>query len=270
MVNLKTEEELVIIRESSQLLGKAHGEIARLIKPGVKTMALDKLAEEYIRDHGGVPSFKNYRGFPASLCISVNEIVVHGFPGSYEIKESDIISIDCGVQYKGYHSDSAYTYPLEGVKPETLLLLERTYNSLYLGIEQAKAGNRIGDVAHAIQSYVESFGYGVVRELVGHGVGKKLHEDPEVPNYGKRGKGVKIVAGMVFAIEPMINQGTKSVVQERDGWTIRTSDRKPSAHFEHMIAVHADRTEVLTTHKYIEENYSYKWRNKSQLSKMVQ
>jgi methionyl aminopeptidase len=270
MVNLKTEEELVIIREGSQLLGKAHGEIARFVKPGVKTMALDKLAEEYIRDHGGIPSFKNYRGFPASLCISVNEIVVHGFPGSYEIKEGDIISIDCGVQYKGYHSDSAYTYPLEGVKPETLLLLERTYESLYLGIAQAKAGNRIGDVAHAIQSHVESFGYGVVRELVGHGVGKKLHEDPEVPNYGKRGKGVKIVAGMVFAIEPMINQGTKSVVQERDGWTIRTADRKPSAHFEHMIAVHADKTEVLTTHKYIEENYSYKWRNKSQLSKMVQ
>lgn len=270
MVNLKTEEELVIIRESSQLLGKAHGEIARLVKPGVKTMALDKLAEEYIRDHGGIPSFKNYRGFPASLCISVNEIVVHGFPGSYEIREGDIISIDCGVQYKGYHSDSAYTYPLEGVKPETLLLLERTYDSLHLGIAQARAGNRIGDVAHAIQSYVESFGYGVVRELVGHGVGKKLHEDPEVPNYGKRGKGVKIVAGMVFAIEPMINQGTKSVVQERDGWTIRTADKKPSAHFEHMVAIHADRTEVLTTHQYIEENYSYKWRSKGQLSKMVQ
>jgi methionyl aminopeptidase len=269
MVNLKTEEELVIMREASQLLGKAHGEIARMIKPGVKTMALDKLAEEYIRDCGGVPSFKNYRGFPASLCISVNEVVVHGFPGNYEIKEGDIISIDCGVQFKGYHSDSAYTYPLEGVKPETLLLLERTYDSLYLGIAQAKAGNRIGDVAYAIQSYVESFGYGVVRELVGHGVGKKLHEDPEVPNYGKRGKGVKIVEGMVFAIEPMINQGTKSVVQERDGWTIRTADKKPSAHFEHMVAVHKDRTEILTTHEYIEKNYSYKWRDKSQLSKMV-
>jgi methionyl aminopeptidase len=270
MVNLKTEEELVIIRESAQILGKAHGEVARLIKPGVKTMVLDKLAEEFIRDHGGVPSFKNYKGFPASLCISSNEIVVHGFPGTYEIKEGDIISIDCGVQYKGYHSDSAYTYPLEGVKKETLLLLERTYDSLHLGIAQAKAGNRIGDVAYAIQSYVESFGYGVVRELVGHGVGKKLHEDPEVPNYGKRGKGVKLVPGMVFAIEPMINQGTKSVVQERDGWTIRTADKKPSAHFEHMVAVHKDRTEILTTHEYIEENYSYKWRNKSQLSKMVQ
>lgn len=268
MVNLKSEEELEIIRESARLLGRAHGEVARLIRPGVKTSALDQVAEEYIRDHGGVPSFKNYKGFPASLCISVNEVVVHGFPGSYELREGDIISIDCGVQLKGYHSDSAYTYPLEGVKKETLLLLERTYDSLYLGIAQAKAGNRIGDVSYAIQSYVESFGYGVVRELVGHGVGRKLHEDPEVPNYGKRGKGVKIVPGMVFAIEPMINQGTKSVVQERDGWTIRTADKKPSAHFEHMVAIHADRTEVLTTHEFIEENYSYKWRSKSQLSRM--
>jgi methionyl aminopeptidase len=269
MVNLKTEEELAIMRESAQILGKAHGEIAKIIRPGVKTINLDKLAEEYIRDNGGIPSFKNYKGFPYSLCISVNEVVVHGFPGDYEVKETDVVTIDGGVQFKGYHSDSAYTYPMEGVKDETLLLLERTYRSLYLGIEQAKSGNRIGDVAYAIQSYVESFGYGVVRELVGHGVGKKLHEDPEVPNYGKRGKGVKIIPGMVFAIEPMINQGTKSVVQERDGWTIRTADKKPSAHFEHMVAVHKDRTEVLTTHQYIEENYSYKWRNKSQLNKMV-
>ena len=269
MVQLKTEEELIIIREGAQILGKAHGEVAKLIKPGIRTLTLDKVAEEYIRDNGGVPSFKNYNGFPASLCISVNDVVVHGFPGTYELRETDIISVDCGVYYKGYHSDSAYTYPLEAVGAQTLLLLERTYDSLYRGVEQAKAGNRIGDVAYAIQSYVESFGYGVVRELVGHGVGKKLHEDPEVPNYGKRGKGVKIVPGMVFAIEPMINQGTKNVVQERDGWTIRTSDRKPSAHFEHTIAVHEDRTEILTTHEYIEENYTYKWRNKSQLNKMV-
>lgn len=269
MVHLKTEEELQIIRESAQILGKAHGEVAKLIKPGVKTSTLDQVAEEFIRDHGGSPSFKNYNGFPSSLCISVNEVVVHGFPGKYELRETDIISVDCGVYYKGYHSDSAYTYPLEGVSAETLLLLERTYESLFKGIAEAKAGNRIGDVAYAIQSYVEGFGYGVVRELVGHGVGKKLHEDPEVPNFGKRGKGVKIVPGMVFAIEPMINRGTKNVVQERDGWTIRTSDRKPSAHFEHMVAVHEDRTEILTTHEYIEENYTYKWRNKSQLSKMV-
>jgi methionyl aminopeptidase len=264
MVSIKTEEELKIIREGSQILGKAHGEIAKLIKPGIRTSKLDTVAEQFIRDHGGAPSFKNYNGFPASLCISVNEVVVHGFPGNYELRETDIISIDCGVYYKGYHSDSAYTYPLEGTNAETLLLLNRTYESLFRGIEQAKAGNRIGDVSYAIQSYVESFGYGVVRELVGHGVGKKLHEDPEVPNYGKRGKGPKIVAGMVFAIEPMINQGTRNVVQERDGWTIRTSDRRPSAHFENMVAVKEHETEVLTTNKYIEENYTYKWRNKSQ------
>ncbi len=264
MIHLKTGEEVQLIRESAQILGKAHGEIARLVKPGVKTKELDKVAEEFIRDHGGVPSFKNYNGFPSTLCISVNEVVVHGFPGDYVLKETDIISVDCGVLYKGFHSDSAYTYPLEGVVPDTLLLLERTYTSLYKGIEQAKAGNRTGDIAHAIQSYVETFGYGVVRELVGHGVGKSLHEDPEIPNFGKRGKGVKLVEGMVFAIEPMINKGTKNVVQERDGWTIRTADRKPSAHFEHTVAIWNDRTEVLTTHQYIEENYTYKWRNKSQ------
>ncbi|MCI0751970.1 MAG: type I methionyl aminopeptidase [Flammeovirgaceae bacterium] len=265
MVHLKTEEELVKIRESAQILGKAHGEVAKRLKVGIKTKELDRIAEEFIRDHGGTPSFKNYNGsFPASLCISVNEVVVHGFPGNYEIKEGDIISVDCGVQYKGYHSDSAYTYPLEGAGKEALLLLERTYESLFRGIEQAKAGNRMGDVSYAIQSYVENFGYGVVRELVGHGVGKSLHEDPEVPNFGKRGKGVKLVKGMVFAIEPMINMGTKNVVQERDGWTIRTSDRKPSAHFEHMVAIHEDKTEILTTHEYIEQNYPYKWRSKSQ------
>jgi methionyl aminopeptidase len=264
MVHLKTDEEIEIIKEGAQILGKAHGEVARLVKPGVKTSSLDKVAEEFIRDHGGVPSFKNYNGsFPASLCISVNEVVVHGFPGNYELREADIIAVDCGVYYKGYHSDSAYTYPLEGVKEETLLLLERTYESLLRGIEQAKAGNRMGDVSYAIQSYVERFGYGVVRELVGHGVGKNLHEDPEVPNYGKRGKGVKLVPGMVFAIEPMINQGTRNVVQERDGWTIRTADKRPSAHFEHMVAIRREATEVLTTHKYIEENYSFKWRSKS-------
>jgi methionyl aminopeptidase len=263
MVHLKTEEEIQVIKESAQILGKAHGEVAKLIKPGVKTSSLDKVAEEFIRDNGGIPSFKNYNGFPATLCISVNEVVVHGFPGNYELRDTDIISVDCGVNYKGFHSDSAYTYPLEGVGKETLLLLERTYESLYKGIELSKAGNRIGDVSHAIQSYVESFGYGVVRELVGHGVGKDLHEDPEVPNFGKQGKGMKLVAGMVFAIEPMVNQGTKNVVQENDGWTIRTADKKPSAHFEHMVGIFADRTEVLTTHEYIESNYSYKWRNKS-------
>ena len=263
MVHYKTANDVQLIKESAQILGKAHGEVARHIKPGVKTKELNSIAEEFIRDHGGSPSFKNYHGFPAALCISVNETVVHGFPGDYELKETDLISIDCGVQFKGFHSDSAYTYPLEKVSQDVLNLLNRTYDSLFLGIAQARVGNRIGDIGFAIQSFVETFGYGVVRELVGHGVGKSLHEDPEVPNYGKRGKGVKIMPGMVFAIEPMINMGTKNVVQEKDGWTIRTSDRKPSAHFEHMVAIFEDRTEVLTTHDYIEENYSFKWRNKS-------
>ena len=263
MVHLKTAEEIQIIRESAKILAQAHGEVARMIKPGVKTKDLDRRAEEFIRDHKGVPSFLHYNGFPASLCISVNETVVHGFPGEYQLKEGDIVAVDCGVEYKGFHSDSAYTYPLPGVTQEVLDLLNRTYEALYLGIDAAKAGNRIGDVSYAVQEHVEQFGYGVVRELVGHGVGRKLHEDPEVPNYGKRGKGPKIVAGMVFAIEPMINMGTRKVVQERDGWTIRTSDRKPSAHFEHTVAIHEDRTEVLTSHEEIEKNYSYKWRNKS-------
>lgn len=263
MIHYKTAEDIQVIKEGAQILGQAHGEVAKLVKPGIQTKDLDKIAEEYIKDHGGSPSFKGYNGFPAALCISVNETVVHGFPSQYELKETDVISVDCGVYFKGFHSDSAYTYPLEGVSQEVLDLLNRTYDSLYLGIEQAKVGNRIGEVSFAIQSYVEQFGYGVVRELVGHGVGKDLHEDPEVPNYGKKGRGAKIKAGMVFAIEPMINLGTKSVVQENDGWTIRTADKKPSAHFEHTVAVLEDKTEVLTTHKYIEENYSYKWRNKS-------
>lgn len=264
MIRLKSVEEVEIIKESAQILGKAHAEVAKAIKPGVKTKDLDKIADEYIHDNGGIPSFKNYHGFPSALCISVNDTVVHGFPSGYEIRECDIISVDCGVKYKGFHSDSAYTYPLEGVGPEVLKLLERTYESLYLGIAQAKAGNRIGDVSFAVQNYVEQFGYGVVRELVGHGVGRDLHEDPEVPNYGTRGKGPKITAGMVFAIEPMINMGTKKVIQEKDGWTIKTGDRKPSAHFEHMVAVFEDRTEIVTTHEYIEDSYKYKWRSKSQ------
>jgi methionyl aminopeptidase len=264
MVHLKNAEELQLMRNSAKVLAQAHGEVAKLIRPGIKTAELDKRAEEFIRDNHGSPSFKNYHGFPSSLCISVNEVVVHGFPGEYELKEGDVVAVDCGVKLEGYHSDSAYTYPLPGASGEVIDLLKRTYDSLMLGIAQARNGNRIGDVSYAIQSYVEGFGYGVVRELVGHGVGKSLHEDPEVPNYGKRGKGVKIIPGMVFAIEPMINMGTKDVVQERDGWTIRTKDRKPSAHFEHMVAIFKDTTEILTSHEAIEKNYTYKWRNNGQ------
>jgi len=253
MIFYKTEEEIQIIRESADILGRAHGEVAKNVRPGVKTKDLDKIAEEFIKDHGATASFKGYNGFPATLCISTNEVVVHGFPSEYELKDGDIISIDCGVYYKGFHSDSAYTYPVGDVSPETLSLLKATKESLYVGIEEAKFGNRIGDLAYAIQKYVEDRGYTVVRELVGHGLGRNLHESPEVPNYGKRGRGPKLQEGLVIAIEPMVNLGTRNIVQESDGWTIRTKDRKPSAHYEHTVAIFKDRTEILTTHKYIEE-----------------
>jgi len=253
MILYKTEEEIQLIRESADILGRAHGEVAKQVKVGVKTKDLDKIADDFIQDHGGSPSFKGYNGFPSALCISENEQVVHGFPSDYELKDGDIISIDCGVFYKGYHSDSAYTYPVGEVSPEIMALLKATKESLYIGIENAKFGNRMGDVSYSIQKYVEDRGYTVVRELVGHGLGKDLHESPEVPNYGKRGRGPKLGEGLVIAIEPMVNLGTRNVVQEDDGWTIRTKDRKPSAHYEHTVAVFKDRTEILTTHKYIEE-----------------
>ncbi len=253
MILYKTEEEIQLIRESADILGRAHGEVAKLVKAGAKTKDLDKVADDFIRDHGGSPSFKGYNGFPSALCISENEQVVHGFPSEYELKDGDIISIDCGVFYKGFHSDSAYTYPVGEISPEIMSLLKATKESLYEGIEQAKFGNRMGDVSYAIQKYVEDRGYTVVRELVGHGLGRNLHESPEVPNYGKRGRGPKLQDGLVIAIEPMVNLGTRNIVQESDGWTIRTRDRKPSAHYEHTVAVFKDRTEVLTTHKYIEE-----------------
>ncbi len=253
MIQYKTEEEVAIIKESAEILGRAHGEVAKHVKEGVKTSFLDKIAEEYIRDHDGIPSFKGYNGFPSSLCISVNEVVVHGFPGEYVLKDGDIISIDCGVFHQGFHSDCAYTYPVGEVSPPVLALLNATKESLYLGIEKAVFNNRIGDIGYAIQKFVEAKGYTVVRELVGHGLGRNLHEAPEVPNYGKRGSGPLLKEGMVIAIEPMVNLGTRNVVQERDGWTIRTADRKPSAHFEHTVAIFHDRTEVLTTHQYIEE-----------------
>jgi methionyl aminopeptidase len=255
MVYLKSPEEVALIKESADILGRTHGLLAKEVKPGVSTLYLDKLAEEFIKDHKASPSFKGYSGFPFSLCISLNENVVHGFPSENELKEGDIVSIDCGVFLKGFHSDSAYTYAVGEVAPEVKNLLKHTEKSLYLGIEQAVAGNRIGDIGFAVQSYVEEKGYTVVRELVGHGLGKALHEEPEVPNYGKRGKGTKLKSGMVIAIEPMVNLGKRNVVQESDGWTIRTADRMPSAHFEHTIAIWEDKTEIITTHKYIEEVY---------------
>ncbi len=253
MIYLKTDQEIELIRQSGDVLGRAHAEVARWIKPGVSTARLDRVAEEFIRDHGGHPSFKGFNGFPGSLCVSVNEVVVHGIPGPYELKEGDIISVDCGVKLNGFHSDSAYTYPVGEVANEVRQLLARTKKSLFLAVEQAVDGSRIGDIGFAVQHYVEGFGYSVVRELVGHGVGRDLHEGPEVPNYGKKGKGALLKEGMVLAIEPMINLGKKGVFQERDGWTIRTSDRQPSAHFEHTVAVRKGKAELLTTFGYIEE-----------------
>jgi methionyl aminopeptidase len=252
-VILKTSAELEIIRNNALILGQAHSEVAKVIAPGVKTITLDKIAEEFIKDNAALGSFKGYNKFPATLCVSVNEQVVHGIPGNYELKEGDIISVDCGVFKNGFHSDSAYTYPVGEISPETLKLLQVTKQSLYKGIEKVAFGARIGDVSSAIQTYVEGFGYSVVRELVGHGLGKRLHEPPEVPNYGKKGKGVMLRNGIVIAIEPMINLGKKNIIQEKDNWTIRTADRKPSAHFEHTVAVVEGKANILTTFKFIEE-----------------
>lgn len=249
----KTEEEIGLIRESSLLVGKTLAEVARLIRPGVKTIELDRRAETFIRDNGAVPGFKGYNGFPFTLCISVNENVVHGFPSDYELKEGDVVSVDCGVLMNGFYGDSAYTFAVGEIDPEVAALLERTKESLYLGIEKAVAGNRVGDIGNAIQRYVEGFGYGVVRDLVGHGLGSNLHEKPEVPNFGRRGSGPLLVENMVLAIEPMINLGSRKVVLEKDGWTFRTADRKPSAHFEHDIVVRKGKAEILSTFEYIEE-----------------
>ena len=252
-IQYKTEEEIDLIRASAQLLARAHGEVAGLIKEGITTRQLDQRAEEFIRDHGGVPSFKGYNKFPFSLCLSPNSVVVHGFATDEPLKNGDILSVDCGVLLDGYHADSAYTYPIGEVAPEVLVLLRETKASLYKGIEKAVSGNRVGDISYAIQNHVGPLGYGVVRELVGHGVGAELHEKPEVPNYGKRGAGPLLQTGLVLAIEPMVNLGKKDVVQEADGWTIRTKDRKPSAHFEHTIVVRKDKAEILTSFKYIEK-----------------
>jgi len=248
----KTNEEIELIRNSSLLVGKTLAEVAKIIKPGVKTSELDKVAEQFIRDNGGTPSFKGYHGFPFTLCVSANSVVVHGFPGAYELKDGDIVSVDCGVYMNGFHGDSAYTFTVGQVKAETLRLLKVTKECLQKGIELSVTGRRLGDVSHAIQEHAEGNGYSVVRELVGHGVGKDLHESPEVPNYGKRGSGPVLQEGLVIAIEPMINQGKKGVKTESDGWTIRTIDNMPSAHFEHTVAVRAGKADVLSTFEYIE------------------
>ena len=250
---IKTEEEIELIRESSLLVGKTLAEVAKIIKPGVKTIELDRIAEEFIRDNDALPGFKGYNGFPNTLCISVNEQVVHGIPGETVLEEGDIASIDCGVLKNSYWGDSAYSFSIGEINEEVKLLMKRTKESLYNGIENAVAGKRIGDIGFAIQNYVERYGYSVVRDLVGHGLGNNLHEKPEVPNFGRRGSGMKLKEGMVIAIEPMINLGKKEVVQEKDGWTIRTADKKPSAHFEHDILIKKGKSEILSTFDYIEQ-----------------
>ena len=253
MIHYRTDSEIELLRKAALLVGKTLGEVGKHIRPGIRTIELDRIAEEFIRDHGAIPAFKGYEGFPGSLCISVNDAVVHGIPGNYELRDGDIVSVDCGTILDGYVGDSAYTFTVGEVSEDIKLFLQRSKESLYKGIEQAVAGNRIGDIGYAIQSYVEQFGYGVVRELVGHGVGRKMHEDPQVPNYGKRGTGTKLSEGLVIAIEPMITFGKKDIIQERDGWTIKTRDRKPAAHFEHDVAVRNGKAEILSSFEWIEE-----------------
>ena len=249
----KTEEEIDLIRESSLLVAKTLAEIAGLIKPGITTQALDEIAEEFIRDNGGMPAFKGYNGFPNTLCVSPNDQVVHGIPNGRALKDGDILSVDCGVVMNGYYGDSAFTYEVGEVDVQIKQLLKVTKESLYKGIEMAVEGNRVGDIGYAVQKHAESFGYGVVRELVGHGVGKNLHESPEVPNYGRKGKGILLKEGLVIAIEPMINMGERGIMQHNDGWTITTLDNKPSAHFEHTIVVRKGKAEILSSFVEIEK-----------------
>lgn len=253
MLYLKTDEEIGLLRSSNLLVSKTLAEVAALIKPGITTLFLDKIAEEYIRDNGGVPGFKGYGGFPNTLCTSVNEEVVHGIPSNYTLRDGDIISIDCGVILDGWYGDSAYTFAVGDVSDDLKRLLEYTRASLEEGVKEAIAGKRIGDISCAVQFKAESGGFSVVRELVGHGIGRKLHESPEVPNYGKRGSGSLMEKGLVICIEPMINLGKKETMQMKDGWTIKTVDGKPSAHFEYAVAVDKGKADVLTTFEFIEE-----------------
>ena len=253
MNKIKNNEEIEILRENALLVSRTLAEVAKYIKPGVATIALDKIAEQFIRDHGAEPGFLGYNGFPNTLCISVNSVVVHGIPSAYILQEGDIVSVDCGTRMKGFYGDSAYTFAVDGLSPEAEMLLKVTKESLFKGIEQAIEGNHIGDISHAVQSHAEAAGYSVVREMVGHAIGRNMHERPDVPNYGKRGSGKKLVEGMTLCIEPMINMGAKDIYQERDGWTIRTADKSYSAHYELTVAVRKGLADVLSTFDYIEE-----------------
>lgn len=253
MIHYKTSEQIELMRQSAQVVSRTLGVIAEKIGPGVTSLELDKLAEEYIRDQGAVPGFLGFGGFPNTLCMSVNEQVVHGIPCNTPFKEGDIVSVDCGAVLNNYYGDHAYTFAIGEVKPEIKKLLRVTKESLYLGIRETVAGKRLGDIGAAIQEHAEKYGYGIVRELVGHGLGITMHEDPQVPNYGKRGRGKKIQEGLVIAIEPMVNLGTKDVIQLDDGWTIVTSDRMPSAHFEHDVAVVKGKPDILSTFSFVED-----------------
>ena len=254
MIYLKTAEEIELLRENNLLVSATLAEVGKHVRPGVSTLELDKLAEEFIRSHGAEPGFLGYGGFPNTLCMSVNEEVVHGIPSAKRIlKEGDVLSVDCGTLMKGFYGDSAYTFAVGEIAPEVADLLRVTKEALYKGVAQAKAGNRVGDEASAVQEHAERHGYSVVRELVGHGLGRKMHEEPEVPNYGARGRGPLLKEGMVICIEPMINMGARYVVFERDGWTVRTRDRKPSAHFEFAVAVGKEGPDVLTDFGVIEQ-----------------
>ncbi len=253
MIYLKTPEEINLVREASILVSRTLGEVARWIAPGVTTLKLDTIAREFIRDNGGRPACLGYEGFPGTLCIEVNETVVHGFPSNYTLREGDIIGIDTVVEKDGFMGDTCYTFPVGEIDPKVMDLCRTTKESLYVGIEACRPGKRIGDIANAVQTYCEHRGYSVVREMCGHGIGRSMHESPEVPNYGRRGIGPVIRNGMCLCIEPMINMGSRNIVIERDGWTCRTKDRKPSAHYEHTLAVINDSVEILTTFDYVEE-----------------
>jgi methionyl aminopeptidase len=252
MVKLKTEEEIAFIKESSLILGKALAEAAKILKPGITGLEVDKQIETFIKDQGAVPSFKNYRGYPYSVCFSTNDAVVHGFPTADVLKDGDVVSVDCGVFLNGFHSDSAYTFAIGEVSDKVSKLMKVTKECLYRGIDNAIAGKRVGDIGHAVQNYAESNGFSVVRELVGHGLGRDLHEEPDVPNYGKRGNGSVLKPNTVIAIEPMINLGKREVKTLKDGWTVATRDGSPSAHYEHTVVIRNGKAEILTSFDFVE------------------
>ena len=254
MIKLRTQDDIALLRENALMVSKTLAEVGRHIAPGITTMELDRIADKYIRSLGAEPGFLGYDGYPYTLCISVNDTVVHGFPSDYKLKEGDIVSVDCGTKYRGFYGDSAYTFPVGKISDEDRALLEATKMSLYKGIGKAVAGMRTGDIGYAVQSYVEALGFSVVREMVGHGIGHNMHESPEVPNYGRQGHGVKLQEGMVICIEPMINAGRKEIYLDDNGWGIRTADGSKSAHFELTVAIRHQAPEVLSTFDFIEKN----------------